>query len=67
MLLAFDVMVLGVKFEGKDGRTLYGCKNVEKQTEVDNYPVNMLRVNCIDGKNTIQMKDDLNTCSCTGF
>ena len=39
MLLAFDVMVLAVKFEGKVGRTLYGCTNVERQTEVDNYPV----------------------------
>ena len=56
MLLAFDVMVLVVKFEV--GRTLYGCTNVERQAEVDNYPVNMLRVNCIDGKKTIQMKDN---------
>ena len=47
--------------------TLYGCANVERQTEVDNYPVNMLRVNCIDGKKTILMKDNLNTCSTTGF
>ena len=67
MLLAFDVMVLVVKFEGKVGRTLYGCTNVERQTKVDNYPVNMLRVNCIDRKKTIQTKDNLNTCSSTGF
>ena len=55
MLLAFDVMVSVVKFEGKVGRTLYGCTNVERQKEVDNYPVNILRVNCIDGKRTIQI------------
>ena len=67
MLLAFDVMVLVVKFEGKVERTLYGCANVERQTEVDNYPVNMLSENCIDGKKTIQMKDNLNTCRSTRF
>ena len=27
----------------------------------------MLHVNFIDGKKTIQMKDNLNTCSSTGF
>ena len=41
MLLAFDVMVLVGKFEGKGGRTLFGCTNVERQSKVDNYPVNM--------------------------
>ena len=66
MLLDFDVMVIkelhlyfiGREVRGKVRRTLYGCANVERQTEVDNYHVNMVSVNCIDGIKTIQMKDN---------
>ena len=57
-VVRFRCYGLGCVVRGKVGKTLYGCTNVERQIEVDNYPVNILSVNCIDGIKTIQMKDN---------
>ena len=49
-------MVLVVKFEGKlEGHCMVVQMLKDKQ-KFDNYPVNMLRVNCIDGKKQFRLK-----------
>ena len=49
-VVSFRFYGLGCEVRGKVERTLYGCTNVERQTEDDNYPVNMLCVNRIYAK-----------------